>query len=115
MVTNRPMHSLETCSQAPAPRSQPRRAYPKSDDDFCNATRFGFPMKPWVKCHDSLDRMKLYAGSRSHDETYRQDHCGDDPSPAPFDFGHLEFAVGDAWVMEQVPHPSQPGVPTKGR
>jgi hypothetical protein len=57
-------------------------------------------MKPAVKCHDLLDRMKPYAGSQSHDELYRQDHCGGDPSPAAFDFGHLEFTAGDAGAIK---------------
>jgi hypothetical protein len=42
-----------------------------------------------------LERMKLHAGSQSRDEPYRQEHGGDYPSPAAFDFGHLEFAAGD--------------------
>ena len=74
---------------------------------------FRLPMKTTVKCQDSLERMKLHAGSQAGDEPYRQDHGGDDPSPAAFDFGHLEFAAGDARAIEQVPHPCQPGVATK--
>jgi hypothetical protein len=69
---------------------------------------FGLPMKPTVEYHDSLERMKLYAGSQSRDEPYCQDHGGDNPSSAAFDFGHLEFAAGDARAIEQVPHPCQP-------
>ena len=69
---------------------------------------FRLPMKPTVEYHDSLERMKLYAGSQSRDEPYCQDHGGDNPSPAAFDFGHLEFAAGDARAIEQVPHPCQP-------
>ena len=34
----------------------------------------GFPMKPCVKCHDSLEQMKLHARPQSCDEPYRQDH-----------------------------------------
>lgn len=97
----------------------------KKEANFCIARRSGkaargfwdggsrLPMKPTVKCQDSLERMKLHAGSESRDKPYRQDHGGDDPSPAAFDFGHLEFAAGDARAIEQVPHPCQPGVATK--
>jgi len=63
-------------------------ANPKSEDEFCSATRWGmvarapgiaefgsgFPMKPCVKCHDSLEQMKLHARPQSCDEPYRQDH-----------------------------------------
>src|SRR5258707_786683 len=47
--------------------------------------------------------MKLHARSESSDEADRKDHGGDDPSPAAFDFGHLEFAAGDARAMEARP------------
>jgi len=43
---------------------------------------FRLPMKPTVKCRDSLERMKLRTGSQARDEPYRLDHGGDDPSPA---------------------------------
>src|SRR5271169_1165848 len=97
----------------------------KKEANFCIARRSGknargfwdrgsrLPMKPTVKCQDSLERMKLHAGSQSRDKPCRQDHGGDDPSTAAFDFGHLEFAAGDARAIEQVPHPCQPGVTAK--
>jgi len=71
------------------------------------------PMKPTLKGQDSLERMKLHAGSQSRNKPYRQDHGGDDPSPVAFDFGDLEFAAGYAQAIEQAPHPCQPGVATK--
>ena len=56
----------------------------------------GFPISDEadVECQISLERMKLYAGSKSDDEPYRQHDCGDDPSPVAFDFGYLEFVPG---------------------
>jgi hypothetical protein len=63
---------------------------------------------------DPLERMKLHAGSQSGDEGDRHDDGGDDPSAAAFEFGHLEFAAGDARAVEQVRHPCQAGVATKG-
>ena len=41
-----------------------------------------------------VSRSQPKRGS-SRDEPYRQDHGGDDPSAAAFDFGHLEFAAGE--------------------
>src|ERR1700676_3582111 len=61
----------------------------------------------------TLARMKLHTGSQSGDEYYRQNHCGDHPSPAAFDLRHLQFAAGDARAAEQRPHPCQPGFPAK--
>jgi hypothetical protein len=65
-------------------------------------------MKSTVASDDSLERMKLYAGSQSRNEPYCQDDGGDNPSPAAFNFGHLKFAARDARVIEQGPHPRQP-------
>jgi hypothetical protein len=76
--------------------------------DVSGIAGFRLPMKPTIEYHDSLERMKLYAGSQSRDEPYCQDHGGDNPSPAAFDFGHLEFAAGDARAKEQGAHPRQP-------
>src|SRR5260370_17140493 len=69
---------------------------------------FRLPMKPTVEYHDSLERMKLYAGSQSRDEPYSQDHGGDNPSPAAFDFGHLESPAGTPPATHQFPHPCHP-------
>jgi hypothetical protein len=97
----------------------------KREASFCIARRSGkiaeasgmagsgFPMKSTVKCLESLERMKLHAGSQYCDKPYRQDYGGDDPSQAAFDCGQLEFGTRETRAMKQLPHPCQAGVATK--